>query len=64
MRSMQIYRNGELAGILTEEGRTSYVFRYDDAYYHNKVMPAITCVSCKLNRAGEKGDNPNGSMSV
>ncbi|MCK4568901.1 MAG: HipA N-terminal domain-containing protein [Bacteroidales bacterium] len=42
MRSMQIYRNGELAGILTEEGRTSYVFRYDDAYYHDAGKAAIS----------------------
>ena len=42
MRSMQIYRNGELAGILTEEDRTSYVFRYDDTYYHDAGKAAIS----------------------
>lgn len=26
---------------------------YHDNYYHTKVMPAITCKVCGMNRAGE-----------
>lgn len=26
---------------------------YDDAYYHERVIPAITCRSCGRNRAGD-----------
>lgn len=26
---------------------------YDDSYYHNKVIPAMTCQACKKNRSGE-----------
>lgn len=26
---------------------------YDDDYYHNSVIPAKKCKSCKKNRAGE-----------
>ena len=42
MRSMQIYRNGIPAGILTEENRTSYIFRYDDDYFHDSGKAAIS----------------------
>lgn len=38
---------------------------YNDVYYHQKVIPSITCTSCKKNRAGEsKIENPNGTVSV
>ena len=39
---MQIYRNGDLAGILTEESRTSFVFRYEDEYFHDTGKAAIS----------------------
>ena len=42
MRSLEIYRNGILAGILTEENRKSYVFRYDNNYLNNTMKPAIS----------------------
>jgi serine/threonine-protein kinase HipA len=32
MRQLAIYRNGILAGILTEEHRQYYQFKYDDNY--------------------------------
>ena len=41
MRKAEVYRNGVLAGILTEENRKSYVFRYDAAYFSDKDKPAI-----------------------
>lgn len=42
MRKADVYRNGLLAGTLTEENRTSYQFRYEDKYFHNSNCPAIS----------------------
>jgi HipA-like protein len=42
MRAMEIYRNGVLAGKLTEENRHHYVFRYDDSYFNDTSNPAIS----------------------
>lgn len=42
MRKAEVYRNGVLAGILTEEGRNSYSFRYDDAYFKDSNKYAIS----------------------
>ena len=35
MRAMEIYRNGTLAGRLTEENRQHFVFRYDENYFND-----------------------------
>lgn len=32
---------------------------YDDAYYHQHVIPAMTCRSCGRNRAGDIPEQPN-----
>jgi HipA-like protein len=42
VRSAEVYRNGILAGVLTEEGRNAYVFRYEDNYFKNILSPAIS----------------------
>ena len=42
MRKLEVYRNNILAGTLTEQSRTSFVFRYDDGYFPNRAMPAIS----------------------
>lgn len=42
MRVMEIYRNGTLAGTLTEENRKHYVFRYDDGYFNASNQPPIS----------------------
>ena len=42
MRAMEIYRNGTLAGTLTEENRRHFVFRYDDNYFNDVNKPAIS----------------------
>ena len=42
MRRVEVYRNADLAGILTEEGRGSYVFRYHDFYYSDSTKLAIS----------------------
>ena len=42
MRAMKIYRNGILSGLLSEENRNTYVFRYDDDYYNDNSKAAIS----------------------
>lgn len=42
MRAIEIYRNGTLAGTLSEENRQHYVFRYDDNYFNDTSKPAIS----------------------
>lgn len=42
MRKAGVYRNGILAGILTEEDRNGYSFRYDDAYFNDSNKYAIS----------------------
>ena len=42
MRIVEIYRNGILAGLLTEENRKHYTFRYDDNYFMDDSKPAIS----------------------
>ncbi len=42
MRQVYVLRNGVVAGMLTEEHRRSYVFRYTDAYFSDPTLPAIS----------------------
>ena len=42
MRKAEVYRNGILAGILTEESHNSYLFRYDDMYFNDSSKSAIS----------------------
>ena len=42
MRAMEIYRNGILAGTLTEVDRQRYVFRYDGKYFNDASKPGIS----------------------
>ena len=42
MRAIEIYRNGILAGTLTEENRQYYVFRYNDNYFNDANKPGIS----------------------
>lgn len=42
MRKAAIYRNGDLVGTLTEESRSSYVFRYDDRWLADAKKPAVS----------------------
>lgn len=50
MRAVEIYRNGNLAGILTEESHKSYVFRYDDVYFNDTSKPAISLTLLKTHQ--------------
>ncbi len=42
MRALEVYRNGILAGVLTEEDRHQYLFRYDDTYFIDLNRPAVS----------------------
>lgn len=42
MRSVEVYRNNVLAGILTEEDDRLYSFRYDGHYFTDPSTPAIS----------------------
>ena len=42
MRQAQVFRNGVFAGVLTEENKNSFSFRYDDAYFTDTTKAAIS----------------------
>jgi HipA-like protein len=42
MRKAQVYRNGVLAGILTETNNRTFEFRYDNEYFIDNSKPAIS----------------------
>jgi serine/threonine-protein kinase HipA len=42
MRKAEVYRNGVLAGTLTETDKGSYIFKYDDAYFNDNTKPGIS----------------------
>ena len=42
MRQAQVFRNGIFAGVLTEEHKSSFFFRYDDAYFNDSDKAAIS----------------------
>jgi HipA-like protein len=42
MRKAEVYHNRILAGELIEENLNRYVFRYNDSYFNNPDLPAIS----------------------
>ena len=50
MRKAVVYVNGVLAGVLSEEAGNDYVFTYDEAYYNNPSMPAVSLTLPKKQR--------------
>ena len=42
MRTLEIYCNQTLAGLLIENNRQDYVFRYDENYFLDSQKPAIS----------------------
>ena len=42
MRIAEVYRNGELAGMLTEHSSSSYEFAYNDIWFADENKPAIS----------------------
>jgi len=47
MRSAEIYRNNDKAGILSESD-SGYTFKYDPEYYHDNSKPAISLTIPKI----------------
>ena len=47
MREAAVYRNGILAGFLSEEDDNRYVFRYEDNYFSDKEQPSISLTLSK-----------------
>jgi serine/threonine-protein kinase HipA len=42
MRAAKVFFNSVPAGILKEEDRNNYTFSYDDAYFNNTGLPAVS----------------------
>lgn len=42
MRKAEVYRNGKLAGTLKQFSTKNYEFRYDDEWFANENLPAIS----------------------
>lgn len=42
MRKAEVYRNGELAGILTEDDQRHYTFTYTDEWFYDPEKPAVS----------------------
>lgn len=42
MRRANVYRNGQLAGVLTQFSNNSYEFKYDDNWLANGDLPSIS----------------------
>src|SRR6266699_1275240 len=51
MRKVEVYRNHDLAGVLTEENPKSYTFRYIDQYFADTAKPAISLTLPKTMQA-------------
>ena len=47
MRKAEVYRNGNLAGILTETDSKTYVFTYDPEYFNDNTLPGISLTLSK-----------------
>lgn len=48
MRSIKVYNNDVLAGTLEELSANEYLFRYDDAYFHNPERESISLTLPKV----------------
>jgi HipA-like protein len=42
MRKAEVYRNGVLAGTLTETNEGSYIFKYDETYFNDNTKSGIS----------------------
>lgn len=42
MRTVEVYRNNNLAGTLTETSERNYVFKYTNTYFNDIQKPAIS----------------------
>lgn len=48
MRTAKVFYNKILAGSLTEDDSRNYIFTYNEQYYHDHSMPAISLTLPKL----------------
>ncbi len=48
MRSAEVYRNGILAGILTETNNRTFEFTYDSLYFADHSKPAVSLTLPKV----------------
>lgn len=55
MRQAIVFLRGTVAGTLTEENPESYVFQYQDDYFHNSAMPDICLSLSKKKQDYESG---------
>ncbi|MCC6726050.1 MAG: HipA N-terminal domain-containing protein [Saprospiraceae bacterium] len=55
MRTVAVYRNGILAGQLSEEDRRHYTFRYEDAYFADPTKPAVSLTLPKTQQEYQSG---------
>ena len=65
MKVAEIYCNGILAGLLTEENRRSFIFRYEDSYFNDisNMFPGAY-VSSHLSRTKIKSISTELSFDV
>jgi HipA-like protein len=42
METLQVFRNKELAGYLTQTDDRTFIFEYDDAYFNNPATPPVS----------------------
>ena len=49
----KLLNNGELAGIITEDSRRKFRFRYVDSWYYNQDKPAISISMPKIRQEYE-----------
>lgn len=42
MKSVNVYRNGELVGVLSRHHQDSYTFEYDDQWFSSSEKPAVS----------------------
>lgn len=48
MRKAAVFYNGILAGELIEVSQSEYVFRYDDSYFADPKLPAVSLTMPKI----------------
>lgn len=48
VRKANVYRNEELAGVLTQFSTNDYEFRYDDNYLANSSLPPVSLTLPKI----------------
>lgn len=53
MRSVLVYNNDVLAGVLTENSDMKYVFSYDDAYFNDDSQPSVSITLSKKQKTHE-----------